>query len=257
VTPQTISQVVAVFRREPTLTALFGSYDAQPAAPNFLSQYKNLFHHYVHQTSFVEATTFWAGCGAIRRTVFFELGGFDPAYGRPSIEDIELGYRLTQAGHSVRLCHDIQVTHLKRWTARSLVLTDIRDRGIPWTQLMLRGRVFTNDLNLNMANRLSVACACLLWVALLAAPLWPVTFVGALLLATILLRLNQELFHFFYEERGFRFALTAIPWVWLYYTYSGLCVVLGVWAYLRATRQTTGRVQQSAAGQEAEPTVAA
>src|SRR5829696_3234251 len=190
VTPHTIAQIVAAFHAEPTLSALFGSYDARPAAPNFVSQYKNLFHHYVHQTSSAEATTFWAGCGAIRREVFLELGGFDPTYGRPSIEDIELGYRLTQAGHRVRLCYDIQVTHLKHWTARSLVLTDIRDRGIPWTQLMLRGRVFTSDLNLNTSNRLSVACAGLLWVALFAAVLWPVTLLAMFRLAILLVGLN-------------------------------------------------------------------
>jgi len=257
VTPHTISQVAAAFQDEPTLSALFGSYDAQPAAPNFVSQYKNLFHHYVHQTSWSEATTFWAGCGAIRREVFLELGGFDPTYGRPSIEDIELGYRLTRAGHSVRLCYDIQVTHLKRWTARSLVLTDIRDRGIPWTQLMLRGRVYTTDLNLNRGNRISVACAGLLWMALLAAPLWPVTLVLALLPAIILVGLNRQLFRFFYEERGFRFALATIPWVWLYYTYSGLCIFLGIWAYLRSGRQTTARGLQFEAVREPGPRVAA
>ena len=41
--------------------------------------------------------TFWTGCGAIRRDVFLELGGFDPErYHRPAIEDIELGYRLNR-----------------------------------------------------------------------------------------------------------------------------------------------------------------
>jgi glycosyltransferase involved in cell wall biosynthesis len=257
VTPHIIAQVVAAFREEPTLAALFGSYDAGPAATNFLSQYKNLFHHYVHQTSWSEATTFWSGCGAIRRSVFLELGGFDPAYKRPSIEDIELGYRLTRAGYSVRLCHDIQVTHLKRWTARSLVMTDIRDRGIPWTQLMLRGRIYTNDLNLNISNRLSVASVGLMWVALLAALLWPVTLVAMFPLAIFLLGLNLPVYRFFYRERGFSFTLAVIPWHWLYYTYSGLCIFLGIWAYLRSGRQTTARGLQFETVHEPGPRVAA
>jgi glycosyltransferase involved in cell wall biosynthesis len=257
VTPRTIAQVAETFHQEPGLTALFGSYDARPAAPNFLSQYKNLFHHFVHQNSWSDATTFWAGCGAIRRTVFLEFGGFDPDYGRPSIEDIELGYRLTRAGHSVRLCHDIQVTHLKRWTARSLVLTDIRDRGVPWMELLLRGRVYPADLNLNLVNRVSVACAGLLAVALLAAPLWPATLLVTLLPAIILLGLNRYLFRFFYQERGLRFAVATIPWVWLYYSYSGLCIVLGVFAYLRSGRPITEREQPREAIAEAEQRVAA
>ncbi len=40
----------------------------------------------------------------IRREVFLAYGGFDPRlYSRPSIEDIELGYRLTRAGHRIVL----------------------------------------------------------------------------------------------------------------------------------------------------------
>ncbi len=249
--------MVAAFRREPALAALFGSYDARPGAQNFLSQYKNLFHHYVHQNSVAEATTFWAGCGAIRREVFLRLGGFDATYGRPSIEDIELGYRLTRAGHRVRLCHEIQVTHLKRWTARSLVLTDIRDRGVPWMELLLRGRVYPSDLNLNQGNRISVVCAGLLGVALFAALMWPVALLFTLLPAIILLGLNLPLYRFFYQERGFRFALATVPWVWLYYIYSGLCVVLGAWSHLRAGRPTAVPMQPSAAVTEAERRVAA
>ena len=70
-----------------------------PAAANFLSQYKNLLHHYVHQHAHTQASTFWTGCGAMRLSTFLALGGFDAAaYRRPSIEDIDLGYRLRRRG---------------------------------------------------------------------------------------------------------------------------------------------------------------
>ena len=60
-----IAQLTAVFLWEPDLAALFGSYDDEPAAPNFLSQYRNLFHHYIHQTAQAEASTFWGACGGL------------------------------------------------------------------------------------------------------------------------------------------------------------------------------------------------
>jgi len=69
-----ISQVTAAFQEDPGLSAIFGSYDDEPFETNFLSQYKNLFHHYVHQTAKEEASTFWAACGAIRREVFLHRG---------------------------------------------------------------------------------------------------------------------------------------------------------------------------------------
>jgi GT2 family glycosyltransferase len=235
VTPATVSAVAAEFDGDPTLAALFGSYDRQPSAPNFVSQYKNLFHHYVHQSSSPGVTTFWAGCGAVRAAVFRKVGGFDGGlYGRPSIEDIELGYRMTWAGHTVRLCHGIQVTHLKRWTAGSLLRTDVRDRGIPWVRLLLSERVFAMDLNLEIANRVSVALIYLLWASLLATVLWPPVAVGAVLMAIALLVINLPLYAFFRRERGLLFALAVIPWHWLYYTYNGVCCVVGLVLYLRA-----------------------
>ena len=56
---------------------MFGSYDDTPEAPDFISQYRNLLHHYTHQRAKREAKTFWTGCGAVRKEVFSELKGFD------------------------------------------------------------------------------------------------------------------------------------------------------------------------------------
>ncbi|MGD1861205.1 MAG: glycosyltransferase family 2 protein [Leptolyngbyaceae cyanobacterium] len=117
----TVEQVAIAFQQDPHLAALIGSYDDAPGAANFLSQYRNLLHHFVHQTASTRATTFWGACGAVRRDVFFKVGGFDERYRQPSIEDIELGYRLTAANYPINLKKDIQVKHLKCWRASSLL----------------------------------------------------------------------------------------------------------------------------------------
>ncbi|MGY8860519.1 MAG: glycosyltransferase, partial [Pseudomonadales bacterium] len=81
------------------VVAVFGSYDSNPPARNFFSQYKNLVHHYYHNRARDEAHTFWSGCGAVRRAAFLNCGGFDvERYQYPSIEDIELGHRMIKAG---------------------------------------------------------------------------------------------------------------------------------------------------------------
>jgi len=169
----TLERVRRDFRDDPSLDALIGSYDSAPASPDFLSQYKNLMHSFVHQHGRQEACTFWSGCGAIRREVFLKHAGFDESYGRPAIEDIELGYRLRMAGCRVILDKQLQVTHLKRWTFWGLIKTDIFDRGVPWTELILRDRYMPNDLNLELSQRVSVALAfLLLGLSLAAAILW-------------------------------------------------------------------------------------
>jgi hypothetical protein len=129
-------------------------------------------HRYVHQSGKAEAGTFWSGCGAIRRSVFLQHGGFDEGYRRPAIEDIELGYRLSAAGHRIVLDHGLEVKHLKRWTFVNLVKTDIFDRGMPWTELILRDGNMPNDLNIQLSQRVSVALAFLLFGFALAGALY-------------------------------------------------------------------------------------
>jgi hypothetical protein len=137
------------------VAATFGSYDDAPPGASWVSRYKNLGHHFVHQRSQQEASTFWAGCGAVRRDVFMAVGGFDERYRRPSIEDVELGYRLREAGHRIRLVHGAQVSHLKEWTFRSFLVSDLRDRAIPWARLVRAGRGLPRDLNFTTVDRLA------------------------------------------------------------------------------------------------------
>ena len=165
--PDALGLAVQEFQANPEISAVFGSYDDQPTHGSFISQYRNLLHHWVHQTSAEDASTFWTGCGAIRRNVFLEMEGFNQDYARPSIEDIELGTRLRKSGHRIRLLKNMHGTHMKRWTFRNMVQPDIFHRGIPWMLLVLRDRQMTNDLNLDYKSRLATVLAGLLGLSLL------------------------------------------------------------------------------------------
>jgi glycosyltransferase involved in cell wall biosynthesis len=227
--PDTLAKAAEVFRTGPGLEALFGSYDDAPVAPNFVAQYKNLFHHYVHQQGQAEASTFWTGCGAIKRHMFMKLGGFDThLYERPSIEDIDLGYRLKQAGGRIRLAKEVQVKHLKAWTLPSLLKSDIFDRGIPWTRLILRDKAFVSDLNLQTHNRISVIAVYLLLLSLPVSLYNSWTLWLTIVLAGLLIWLNFDLYRFFARKRGILFALSVIPLHWLYYIYNAIAFGCGL-----------------------------
>lgn len=170
--PDTLSRILSDFAEDPDLDALIGSYDDSPESKDFISQYKNLMHCFVHQHARRQACTFWSGCGAIRRNVFMEHAGFDESYERPAIEDIELGYRLSMAGRKLILDRNILVKHLKHWSFWELLKTDIRDRGVPWTELILRDRHMPNDLNLELSQRVSVALTFVLTGVTTAAAIW-------------------------------------------------------------------------------------
>ena len=213
--PDTVEQAAKAFAQDEKLDALIGSYDDDPAASNFVSQYKNLMHCFVHRRGKRRASTFWTGCGAIRRSVFVAAGGFDERYTRPSTEDIELGARLVRAGHKIELEPSLSVTHLKRWTLLGLLESDVRDRAIPWTLLMLRERHIPNDLNVQWSQRISVALIYLALSTILVY--WPVC-VG---LAAVVIAINSQFYRFLGQRRGFFFALRAVPLHLLYFVYSG------------------------------------
>lgn len=167
--PDTIEQFLRTFDDQPDVAAVFGSYDTDPGSPALIAQYKNLFHHFVHQQSSEEAGTFWSGCGAVRREMFRRLGGFDAGrYERPCIEDIDLGMRLRRAGHRIVLNKAMQGSHLKRWTLGSLIRSDVFDRGVPWTHLILEHKDLPADLNLGWSQRISAVLAGLLVLGWLA-----------------------------------------------------------------------------------------
>ncbi|CAA9527291.1 MAG: hypothetical protein AVDCRST_MAG67-3780 [uncultured Solirubrobacteraceae bacterium] len=161
--PDALRRLREALERDAGLDAVFGAYDERPAATPVVSRFRNLLHHHVHVAAAGPATTFWAGLGAIRREAFDAVGGFDAGrYPCSSIEDIELGMRLRSAGRRIALDPHARCTHLKRWTLRSMLRTDLRARGAPWVALRLeRGGDGATALNLAWRHRLAAVAAVL------------------------------------------------------------------------------------------------
>jgi glycosyltransferase involved in cell wall biosynthesis len=232
VPPKVLGLIAEDFGRDPDLAAVFGSYNENPAWPTFISQYKNLMHYYVHQTSNESAVTFWTGFGAIRKVVFDEFGGFDgTTYKAPSIEDIVLGQQLARSGRSILLDKRLKVQHLKRWTFRSLIRSDVLDRAVPWTRLILNTRRLPRDLNLTYFSRVSALLVGFL--AVTCVPLFlacgglakipiPPLFVAMALIVAVLLLLNWDFYRFLLQRRGWSFLARAVMFHWFYYFYSGV-----------------------------------
>jgi glycosyltransferase involved in cell wall biosynthesis len=220
---ETIGKVAGCFEHDATIGALFGSYDDSPAEKNFLSQYKNLQHHFVHQNSNRDASTFWAGLGAVRKDAFVQAGGFDcEQFAVPSIEDIELGGRLRKAGHRIVLERSIQAKHLKKWTIVSLLRTEIFCRAVPWSRLILTSHGLINDMNLKTNDRASAALTAMLLLMIPFAIWQPLILIAIAAVLVVFIYLNRGILGFFLKLKGPLFAAAAIPWQLLYFFYSGV-----------------------------------
>jgi GT2 family glycosyltransferase len=258
VEPDTLARVIAAFERDASLAALFGSYQADTIPDNFISRYKNLLHHYTHQISSPEASTFCGGFGAVRRDVFEAMRGFDEAH--RALEDVEFGYRMHFAGHRIRLDRDLHFTHLKRYTLWSLMRSDLLYRAIPWTRMMRQKRVFRNDLNTRSSQIASVAVALLIAAAALAAAatiaaaiaaaviasvaplpspsprpgapgalvlLLPLLLLTSALIATYA-ALNWHFLAYVQRLRGTSFAVRTLVMHWWFHVYSAAGLVIGL-----------------------------
>ena len=225
--PDALTRIVAHFRCDPSLDAVIGAYDDSPAATPFVSKYRNLLHCSTHRLGLPDASTFWSACGAIRKEAFLRCGGFDDHFDRPAIEDIEFGARLKARGGRILLDPLIQVQHLKCWTLGRMIKTDIFDRGIPWTRLILRSGSMPNDLNVRWSQRLSVVLASVLSGALLLGADFT-----ALACTLALVRLNWPFYSLVSKRLGPWFALRAVPLHFLFHFYCAVAFLLGASMHL-------------------------
>jgi glycosyltransferase involved in cell wall biosynthesis len=211
----------------PGLDALFGSYDDRPTAPGTVSQFRNLLHHDVHQSSAGPATSFWTGLGAVRRQTFLAARGFDGA--QRFLEDVDLGMRLAAAGRTIRLDPGLQGTHVKSWSLREMVETDFGGRAVPWVGLLLRERHLTHNLNLGWRHRLSAGAS----VALAAGVIGRRPRVAAAS-GVLLLGLNHRFYGLLVRRLGPRRAAVGIGLHALHHLTAVAAIPAGI--VLHATR---------------------
>jgi len=244
--PDTIDKIMQNFSGDQELAAVIGTYDDAPVDPDFLSQYRNLFHHYTHCKSAGQVTTFWSGCGAMRREVFIKYGGFDEQrYHYPAIEDIELGTWIAADGGRIVLDKTIQCKHLKHWSFSNMVKTDICRRGIPWIDLMLRSNKSNKTLNVTGSQRLSVGLVFTACALVVLAIWWPLVLIGTAAAIIAVILLNIDLYRFFVSRRGLWFATKSVLLHWLYFGCCGISVIAGTIRFYVSDRRTMNRQEHS------------
>ena len=233
----TLRLIASTLNTRADIDAVFGAYCDEPSAAGLVSQYRNLLHHYTHDQDPGEVHSFWAGCGAVRRHVFMDVGMYDEwRFSRAQIEDIELGYRIAGNGHRILLRPDIQVTHLKRWTFWGMLRADFIDRGVPWARLLAEQRTLLGpsaaklaSLNLRAkekSNALFVSLGVALLVLSIALRNPRLADFGVLFIVLVVLR-GLSLYSFFFQKRGLLFVVSAIVLHLVYYLTAAVSVAWG------------------------------
>lgn len=239
----TIDRVLTHFQKETSCDGLIGSYDDQPEENSLISRYRNLLHHYIHQQAQEEATTFWGACGAIRKEAFDAIGGFNPSFTKPSVEDIELGYRLIHRGYSIMLNKSLLVKHHKKWTLFNMARTDIFLRARPWTRLLYHyEKLGVNDLNISYKERLSVILLTIGILSLILSLKWSFLMVVGLTSLFSLILVKKNIYQFF--SRHFKWyqmpGVVLLHWVYLICALVGF--ILGTIDRFSSLKKTKSRI---------------
>lgn len=191
-------------------------------------------------------------CGAIRVQAFHAVGGFDASRSaRPQIEDIDLGYRLFDAGFRSMLDPSIQGTHLKRWTLLTMLRTDLMDRAIPWMALLRsRGDISVDGtLNLRTAEKILTvvtSVGVLLLLEALRTRRFDLLGLSVVCLVTVVFA-NMPHFLWFARLRSPLFALRAIPLRLLHYVVCAVGGAVGMFVTPRPRLEnaSAGRTMQT------------
>lgn len=231
--PDTLQKIYSVLTSDKGYHAVIGSYTKQTPIKSFFPVFKNYCHHFTHQKSLEEALTFWTGCGAIGRDIFLKQKGFAESYTSASIEDIEFGYRLSKQGYCIRLEKSIQVTHLKHYTFLSLIRSDVLNRAVPWTRLMLQSHTFQSDLNTTLANAISVFTVQLIPPTILFSSWYPELSFVVFVQMYLFVLCNLDFYQFVMDNDRFTFTLKTVAMSFVYFYYSGLGLILGFLSFMK------------------------
>jgi len=146
----------------------------------------------------------------------------------PSVEDIDLGARLAAAGHRIELDPAVQGTHLKAWSLRGMIESDLWHRGVPWVELLLRHRTGSSALNLGWRHRASAVVSLVIAVALLRGRVRTAVVGVAALVA-----LNRTFYALLARRRGRTEAAVGVGLHTLHHLLAALSVPIALVEHLR------------------------
>ncbi len=115
--------------------------------------------------------------------------------------------------------------HLKVWTIRNVIHTDIFMWAIPWSRLMIQREGLTDDLNTSSGERIRAALAGLLLFSVLTIIIVPGLWPLKLAMLAIVVIANWSFFQFMISNGGVPFAIFGLAFHQLYYLYSSAAFV--------------------------------
>jgi glycosyltransferase involved in cell wall biosynthesis len=227
-----IEHLVQVLQQEKP-DALVGSYTELTTMPGFFNNYQNCYTFFNHDQPTGRIYWFWTAIGVIKRDVFIEMGGFSTRYRGASAEDMDLGYRLADAGKLTLLDQQVKGEHRHHHTLGSIVRNDYV-KAAAWGELYLRTKR-SSEYKHTFTGWVNQATLFGVWMMLgfaILGLLWVQAYWFILGLFIFLVLLNSKFYGFIIRKKGFFFAIGAVLFHFFTYIPIGLGSMKALWRFL-------------------------
>jgi len=187
-------------------------YSKLTPVKNFLSQYQNLYQHYnfknIKQKHLCRLSSYAV---AVRKDVFFEVGGFPEFVKNASIEDGLLGMALYSKGYRILLAKDIQVEHLAYFDIKKLLsrMFIMGKDAIEHSRAQKHKKMELSKTHHSVNQIVAILLSPLILLSLMTATL-PVPRILVVLFISIFLLINMDFLIFVYKYKGILFMLKGI-----------------------------------------------
>jgi glycosyltransferase involved in cell wall biosynthesis len=195
----TLDLIMNSLRKYPIV---FGIYCQKSGVDNLLSLFQNFFATKSMQDTKEYTAMFYSYCGAIKKKIFEEVGGFNENWFHATFEDVELGLRITEKGHQIYLNKNIKVTHHNIFTFKKFIKNYFY-KSMYLLKFMLTKRKLTlnNEGWTNYKNFISFFAALSLIPSCIGYMYYPLFIIPLLIAILIFLSVNFDFYKFIFKEK--------------------------------------------------------
>ena len=187
--------------------AVVGTVRDIPLTQGIFQDYWALLKSYFHSLPKDYSSTFYPMVGAIRKTIFNDIGGFDARIKGASIEDYEISMRLLDKGYKVLYNPRMLVS-----TGYKNFLTSIKqsiNRSKKWSIMFLDRQQFDNHtttFSQGIANVLGFST----WVFLICTFFNFLFILPTTIFFILFLYINKKFYIYIFKKRGFTFLFISV-----------------------------------------------
>ena len=225
----TISKIVSSFNENFEVVA--GIYSKQPYnKSNIFSAYHSLFAYYNYCNSSV--ALFGTQCAAIKKNLFWKLGGFDSSVKGATVEDLKFQYKLQSIECKYHINKDAWVLHNSRDSLSSL-LKSYYKRSKFATKLLLRMKKVMPTKHGYIVNYPTMLSYLTLFIIIssLFLILFNPFFIWVFLLGVVTFLFLKRKFYFIIKGKSKLTRIILLSFICDFFIIIG--GIAGMWSYIR------------------------